>query len=127
MPVRLLSSSVFRWPDAATVHEAVSRWAEKTVRDHPEVQRIGYFGSYARGSWGVGSDVDLVIVVTACPEPFEIRAAKWELNELPVPVDALIYTADEWHSLFQTEGGNRRAFEGAVWVYDCPRDVRCDA
>jgi uncharacterized protein len=52
MPVRSLSSSVFVWPDARTVHQAVGRWAERIGRGRKDVRRIGYFGSYARGDWG---------------------------------------------------------------------------
>ena len=49
MPVRSSSSSVLRWPDAATVVGALRRWAKAMARAHPEVRGIGYFGSYARG------------------------------------------------------------------------------
>lgn len=52
MPVRSLSSSMLRWPDRETVDRAVRRWAEEVARRKPEVVRIGYFGSYARGDWG---------------------------------------------------------------------------
>ena len=58
MPVRSLTSSVLRWPDSQTVDQAVRRWAEKVVRQRQHVVRIGYFGSYARGDWGVGSDTE---------------------------------------------------------------------
>lgn len=51
------------------------RWAQKVAREHPEMVRIGYFGSYARGNWGVGSDLDFV--------PY---------GELPVSADLLVYT-----------------------------------
>lgn len=61
MPVRSLDSSVLRWPDATTVHQAVCRWAREAARTRPEVLRVGYFGSYARGDWGVGSDLDLYL------------------------------------------------------------------
>ena len=63
MPVRSLNSSVFKWPDHATVDKAVRSWAQAEAKRHPELQRLGYFGSYARGDWGVGSDLDLVAVV----------------------------------------------------------------
>ncbi|MDP8928578.1 MAG: hypothetical protein M3O70_08410 [Actinomycetota bacterium] len=57
MPVRSLSSPVLRWPDAPTVDAALGRWALDLAGKRPEVERIGYFGSYAHGSWGVGSNV----------------------------------------------------------------------
>jgi uncharacterized protein len=54
MPVRLLTSSVFKWPDKEVVDKAVRDWAGKVAQEYPEVMRLGYFGSYARGDWGVG-------------------------------------------------------------------------
>ncbi|MGQ9478291.1 MAG: nucleotidyltransferase domain-containing protein, partial [Candidatus Bipolaricaulia bacterium] len=63
MPVRSLNSSVLKWPDAKTVDRAVRIWAKEIAQLKPEVVRIGYLGSYARGDWGVGSDLDLVVVV----------------------------------------------------------------
>ena len=50
---------------------------------------------------GVGSDVDVVIVVAASDEPFERRALRWDVTELPVPADVLVYTEHEWESLPQ--------------------------
>ena len=63
MPVRSLSSPVLRWPDKREVDQAVRRWSERAVASRPDILRVGYFGSYARGDWGVGSDLDLVIIV----------------------------------------------------------------
>src|SRR5262249_16682613 len=68
MPVRSLSSSVFTWPDAGVVEQAVRQWAHQTARQNAGIRRVGYFGSYARGDWGVGSDVDLIIVVDRAEE-----------------------------------------------------------
>jgi hypothetical protein len=53
MPVRSLSSSVLKWPNKKAVDSAVRLWAEKVSRERKDVQKIGYFGSYARGDWGV--------------------------------------------------------------------------
>lgn len=63
MPTRSLNSSVLKWPDRETVDRAVLKWAARASARHPELVRLGYFGSYARGDWGVGSDIDLVAVV----------------------------------------------------------------
>jgi uncharacterized protein len=99
LPVRSLSSSVVVWPDRPAVEAALRRWAEEAVRTRPELVRVGYFGSYARGDWGVGSDLDVVLVVAGADLPFGRRAAAWDLTRLPVPVDALVYTEDEWRRL----------------------------
>ncbi|MBI2466505.1 MAG: nucleotidyltransferase domain-containing protein [Candidatus Rokubacteria bacterium] len=99
MPVRSLSSSVLKWPDRAEVDRAVRRWAARVAAVRPETLQIGYFGSYARGDWGPGSDLDIVVIVEHADEPFERRAARWDSTELPVPADVLVYTAEEWRAL----------------------------
>ena len=99
MPVRSSTSTVLVWPDRATVIDALTAWAVREVPRHPELIRIGYFGSYARGDWGVGSDLDLVAVVSSSNERFERRAVVWATEELPVPTELLVYTADEWSGL----------------------------
>ena len=116
MPVRSLTSCVLAWPDASSVDRAARRWAEATASQDPGIVRIGYFGSYARGDWGVGSDLDLVIVVERAEAPFERRACAWDLTGLPVPAEALIYTTDEWQSLAGTRFGRTLAKE-CVWMY----------
>ena len=99
MPVRSLNSSVFKWPDRHEVEQAVRRWASTVAERCPGLIRLGYFGSYARGDWGVGSDVDLVALVEHATEPFELRSLEWDLNELPVPAQLLVYTLAEWQIL----------------------------
>lgn len=117
MPVRLLNSFVLKWPEAQTVDQAVRRWAEKVAQQRQDVIRIGYFGSYARGDWGVGSDLDLVIVVENSDQPFERRGAKWDVKELPVPSDVLVYTNEEWRSLDQHGRFYQTLMREAVWVH----------
>lgn len=110
MPVRSLRSSVLKWPDAHTVEQALCRWAQRLAEEHPDVLRIGYFGSYARGDAGVGSDLDIVIVVAQSALPFERRSACWDATGLPVPADVLVYTVTEWQIV-------RERFDKVVWVY----------
>lgn len=129
MPVRSLSSSVLRWPDRETVDRAVREWAASLGLERPDVVAVGYFGSYARGDWGVGSDVDLIVVLASSPSPFERRAAWLDAaliatpsvaTALPVPADVLVYTWDEWHRIAEQPAW-RRLDREVVWVYrvDC--------
>ncbi len=126
MPVRSLDSSVFTWPDAHTVDAAVRRWAQHVVARHAGVLRVGYFGSYARGDWGVGSDLDLVVVVELSDLPAERRAAQWDITELPVPADILIYTQAEWQALDPKDRLPRVLARETVWVYP-PDHIRRDS
>jgi predicted nucleotidyltransferase len=79
--------------------------------------RLGYFGSYARGDWGVGSDIDLIAIVEASEQPFERRALDWSLLDLPVQAEIVVYTRDEWERLIR-EGGRfaRTIGREAVWL-----------
>ena len=122
MPVRLLSSSVLRWPDAQAVKHAVDQWVDKVVKTRKDVLSIGYFGSYARGDWGVGSDLDLIIIVTDSQQPFMRRASEWDATELPVPADVLVYTEEEWQSLARQGQSHERIRREIVWVYSLPSE-----
>ena len=116
MPVRSWTSSVLRWPGREEVLGAFRRWAREQASRHPHVLRIGCFGSYARGDWGPGSDLDVVVIVAEAREPFPRRAAAWDSSDLPVPADVLVYTRDEWQRLRSTPFGRRLEAE-ALWAY----------
>jgi predicted nucleotidyltransferase len=75
------------------------------------VSSIGYAGSYARGNWGVGSDVDLIILVTVTEAALTERARSFDATRLPVPADVLVYTEREWARM---DGENRLG--PTVWV-----------
>lgn len=118
MPVRSLTSPILTWPDGAAVDRAVRGWVEQVVARQPQVLRVAYFGSYARGDWGVGSDLDLLVVVDRSDAPFERRAAQWDATELPVPAELLVYTRDEWEAMARRRGRfYQTVMRDAVWVY----------
>ena len=122
MPVRSLSSSILKWPDAQMVDRAIRRWANEVGQHQKDVQRIGYFGSYARGNWGVGSDLDVVSIVRSSEQPFEWRAVEWDLTGFPVPVDVLVYTEKEWQSLIRQGRFASTVVKEMVWVLVKPRE-----
>jgi predicted nucleotidyltransferase len=114
-----LSSSVLRWPDASTVIEAARAWAAEQARRRPEVVRVGYFGSYSRGDWGVGSDLDLVVVVERTELPFERRGIDFPATNLPVPADVLVYSLEEWKTLAEDRVGFYATLMAeTVWLID---------
>ncbi|MBC7338043.1 MAG: nucleotidyltransferase domain-containing protein, partial [Clostridia bacterium] len=84
MPVRSLNSPVLRWPSKDEVEKAFRKWARKQKERHPDILRIGYFGSYARTSWGVGSDLDIIVVVSTSSKPFHERSCDFDATDLPV-------------------------------------------
>ena len=117
MPVRSSNSSVVIWPDRSVVDRAVRRWAAKAAT-RLEVVRIGYFGSYARGDWGPGSDLDLIVVVESSQVPFNRRTVDWDTAELPVPTDVLVYTLEEWRRLDPDSRFAATLQNETVWVFE---------
>lgn len=93
-------------------------WAAAWARARPDVRAVAYAGSYARGDWGVGSDVDVVILVSRSELPFHRRAAEFDATALPVPADVFVYTLEEWERMGR-EGRRfwRAVRDEAVWVW----------
>ncbi|MFU8772268.1 MAG: nucleotidyltransferase family protein [Anaerolineales bacterium] len=85
---------------------------------HPQISRVGYFGSYARGDWGVGSDLDMIIIVEEAERSFSERALDYDTSQFPVPLDKLVYTVDEWRDLAQRSPQFYKIIKReVVWVY----------
>jgi hypothetical protein len=118
MPVRSLSSPVLKWPRRDEVKKALLRWQKKKMATSPEIIQLGYFGSFAKDNWGVGSDLDLIVIIKDSSVPFERRPLAWDVDTLPVPTDILIYTMKEWQDMLQ-EGGKfvDMIEKEAVWLY----------
>jgi predicted nucleotidyltransferase len=105
----------------------VREWAGREAAARPEIVRIGYIGSYATGDWGVGSDVDLVVVVDRCDLPMMERGRHWDTTRLPVPADLLVYTIEETDALENTSPRFSRTLdEEAVWVYQRSVPAACE-
>ena len=99
MPVRLLNSSVLKWPKREEVEKALLCSAEKEKNKNPDILRIGVFGSYNTPFWGVGSDLDVVVVLRRSSYSFWERPRYFDTMSLPVPVDLLVYTEEELEKL----------------------------
>ncbi len=78
-----------------TLDELAQLAAEPLQRSGGE--RAIAFGSYARGTADGYSDLDLVVVLRTHRPPFERWPLLRELlDALPVPVDLLVYTPEEF-------------------------------
>ena len=121
MPVRSLNSSILKWPNREKVEEELKKWIEEITQKRKDIIRIGYFGSYARGDFGVGSDLDLIIILEDSSLPFERRGIEWDVITLPVPVDPLIYTLKEWEKLNEENSPfHKRVNKEVIWIF--PRE-----
>lgn len=121
--MRSLSSPVLRWPDFRTVDTAAREWAKEVLRKRRDILGIAYLGSYARGDWGVGSDLDLLVILTDSVTPLPRRGAEFDTTSLPVPVDLIVYTVEEWQALRRARSRfYETARREAVWLYDALHD-----
>ena len=116
MPVRSLNSSVLRWAPKEEVLEAFIKWAKEIYSSRSDVVKIGYLGSYARDDWGVGSDLDVIIILKKSSQPFWKRVLEFDTTELPVPVDLFVYTVEEIERLKGTKFYEDALGKEAVWV-----------
>lgn len=107
MPVRSLTPSRLRWPNPEQVIAAAAAWAVAQRVRSPSLQRVGLFGSYGRGTAGVGSDLDLLLVDANASGPQHQRLLHWPLEQLPLSCNALVLTPSELNELL--EGGSRMA------------------
>ena len=118
MPVRSLTSPLLRWPSREAVRAAVVRWAQDAGSRNRSIRRIGYFGSCARGDWGVGSDVDLILVLDDTAAAAEARV---DTADLPVPADVLVFAEAEWQARLRRRDRFAEVLRNeTVWVFGPP-------
>ena len=118
MPVTSTTSSVKRWPSSETVLDALDAWGKCAASRRDDLLALGYFGSYARGDAGFGSDLDVILVVASDRRPAMERAIDWRTDSLPVPTDVIVYTQDEWLRLLAGGGRFARTLQReARWLW----------
>jgi predicted nucleotidyltransferase len=83
------------WLDRPAVLEATRKAVRALARRRPEVQRVILFGSMARGDAVPGSDVDLLMVLSECNQPFLDRIPRYKPSGIPIGVDVFPYTEEE--------------------------------
>ena len=119
MPLRSLHSPVLKWPNRGQMDQAVRNWAVREAPRHPELLRLGYYGSYARGDWGVGSDLDLIAVVHSADVGFERRSLNWDLRGFDVPTELVVYTEREAAAMEERESRFFKVMDQeTVWVFE---------
>jgi uncharacterized protein len=99
MPATSSTGSVLRWPSSAAVLEQAGTWARRQAATHADLEAVGVFGSYGRGDAGVGSDLDLLLILRHCDLPVWERLRRWDTSSLPLATDLLVYSRAEWESL----------------------------
>lgn len=113
--------SKIRWPDNffdRKTNEIVKRFLNLIIKKF-NLKKIIIFGSFARGDYHKGSDLDLVIV-GEFKERFIDRIGKIiELNDSDLEMEVMVYTEEEFQKMIQ----QRRPFieqvlEEGIVVYE---------
>ena len=114
MPVWSLNSPVFEWPKREEVLAAARDWASKLRTDDPSVTRVYCIGSYARGDWGFGSDLDMIVILGDTQMSAKERYDRYCPAGLPVEADVWVYTEAEWMALETNSPSYWRRIQGEL-------------
>jgi predicted nucleotidyltransferase len=82
------------WVDKEAVQQALDRFVA-ACRQRDDILAVVLFGSLAEGGFGVGSDVDLLLILRESQYPFLDRVPLYQPDRFPVDVDVFPYTWEE--------------------------------
>jgi predicted nucleotidyltransferase len=88
---------------------AVAEYVAGLRADHPEIERVIWFGSWVTGIPLPGSDVDLCLILSASDKSPRERAPAYLPVGFPVGIDLFAYTRAEFERLKGTSPGWYRA------------------
>jgi predicted nucleotidyltransferase len=96
---RSSSSVVIKSADRGAVTRAVESYVAKLREEHPEVERVIWFGSWVNGLPTPGSDVDLCLILSSADKPLRERRPDYLPVGFPVGIDLFPYTQTEFERL----------------------------
>ena len=103
MPEKSSNSVKVFWADKEKVLRELKEYAAKIKKSRTEVEKVGFFGSYATDTYGPASDVDLLIILRQSDKNFIDRIPEFMQDSLSVGCDCFAYTAEEIEKM-QKEG-----------------------
>jgi predicted nucleotidyltransferase len=90
-----LSSVVVKSVDEALVRKAMDGYARRLLASHAEVEEVVVFGSFARGNYAPGSDIDVFIFLSESDKSPRDRIPDLLPSTFPVGMDLFPYTRAE--------------------------------
>jgi uncharacterized protein len=77
------------------IFKALKHLIQEWTQKHPELERVILFGSFARGDYFPGSDVDVLLVLEKSDKSLLNRIAEFLPTHFPVDIDIFPYTKAE--------------------------------
>lgn len=99
MRTKSLNSVVIKSINRQEIEHAVQSYIEQLRINHPEIERIFWFGSWVDGLPSPGSDVDLCLVITSSNKTAHKRSPDYLPLGFPVGIDLFVYTIKEFEQL----------------------------
>jgi predicted nucleotidyltransferase len=81
--------------DEEEVRRCVDEYAAQLLASHPDIEEVVVFGSFVKGNYAPGSDVDIFILLSGSDKPRRDRASDFMPRRFPVPVDLFPLTREE--------------------------------
>lgn len=101
MPKKSSNSVKVVFADKANVLHQLKDYTKSIKRTNLEVEQVGYFGSYANGTYGPASDVDLLIILRKSDKRFLDRIPEFLPDNLSICCDVFPYTSGEIEKMKQ--------------------------
>jgi len=103
--------------DKAKVLRQLKDYVKSLKQAHPVVEQVGYFGSYANGTYGPASDIDLLIVLRKSDERFLDRIPVFLPDNLSICCDVFPYTGEEINKMQEEDSPwIRHILKETVWL-----------
>lgn len=90
-----MSTVVVKSVDERAVRRAMDAYAASLLDRHPNVDEVIVFGSFERGTWSPGSDLDVFVVLLTADRPVHERVEELLPGAFPVGIDLFPFTAAE--------------------------------
>jgi uncharacterized protein len=100
-----LSSVKIKSIDRDLITKAVASFSAQIRHQHPEVERVIWFGSWVTGLPTPGSDVDLCLILSSSDKPPRDRISDYLPLGFPVGIDLFAYTKSEFERLRHSSPG----------------------
>lgn len=90
-----MSSVVVKSIDFEAIRRQTAEFACHLLETRPEVEEVVVFGSFPRGTYSPGSDIDILLILSGSNKPFQDRTADYLPEAFPVGMDLFAYTRQE--------------------------------